>query len=207
MIGWLIRLFGKKERWSINCGYHNWTAHDLNKNEAGVLLETLRDSEKASVLVWRTGWTHWRNIRDPEAAPLLHAREIQVSAPVLPELEDFDPEITAVRPLIEKPANFLSRKHIRFDASYPVTVVSGTQDFSTETLDLSEGGLCLKDAVPDWVAGYCSVIITVEDGRTIEVMCSVAEDQAHAKTRLEMAPSEKQSEYLSWFESHPKYRT
>jgi hypothetical protein len=202
---WVKQLIRGDESWSLNCDFHNWTVHDLSTNEARVILETLRDSEKATVLVWKPGWAVWKSLRDGECAELLHTRIVKIKAPVIPSVQDFDSEITAVRP-VKAETPFVTRKFNRFEVDYPARVVSGTQEFATRILDLSEGGLRIKDPVPDWVAGYSTVIITIEDGRDLELMCSLAEDQRHLKTRLEIVPSENQSEFLAWFRAHPKFK-
>ena len=206
ILSWIRQLREKQNlRWALNCDFHNWTIHDLRTNEASVILETLRDSEKASVLVWRTGWTNWKSLREPECSVLLHTRHVQLSAPPLPAHEDFNPEITAVRP-IKPETPFHTRKSKRFDVSYPVQVISGTQEFSSVIEDLSEGGLRVRDALPEWVAGYCTVIFTVENGSKIEVMCSLAEDQKQSKTRLEIVPSEKHAAFLEWFKAQTRFQ-
>lgn len=204
---WVKQLLnGKDGSWSLNCDFHNWTVHDLSTNEARVILETLRDSEKATVLVWKPGWAAWKPLRDAECEELLHTRVVKIKAPIIPSVQDYDSEITAVRPLkAETP--FVTRKFNRFDVDYPAKLISGTQEFETRVLDLSEGGLRIKDPVPDWVAGYTTVVIIVEDGRQLELMCSLAEDQKHAKTRLEIAPSDKQSDFLAWFHAHSQFKS
>lgn len=198
-------LWTREERWSLCCDFHDWVVHDLSLSEARAILETLRDSEKSTLVVWRTGWPNWRNLRDPDCSPLLNTRTVKISAPPLPKSEDFDPEITAVRSL--KPVNpFASRKHSRFEAKFPVTIVSGSNEFKTETLDLSEGGLRVRDTLPDWVAGYCSAILEIENGRTLEVMCSLAEDQKQGKSRLEIVASDRAAEFVEWFRQHPQFK-
>jgi hypothetical protein len=199
-MNWFKGLLKDEERWAIHCDYHSWTVQDLSKDQAIAVLDTLKDTQKSSVMVWRTGWAGWRNLRDPECSDLMQPREVKVQAPPVPTDENFDPEITAVRSVAAQNP-FMTRKGVRFDVEYPVVVVSSNQEFKTQSLDLSEGGLRVKDTLPDWVAGYCSVILHVENGRKIELMCSLAEDQKHSKTRFEIVPSEKQSEFLDWFQS------
>lgn len=201
-----LRAMFKGERWSINCDFHNWTLHDLSTSEARACLETLRDSEKATVLVWKAGWPTWRQLRDNDCAELLENRGAKSEAPPIPSDGEYDPEITAVR-TVDPKNPFHTRKLPRFDVDYPVLVASGTQEFRTRCLDISEGGLRVSEPLPDWVAGYCSVIMTVENGRVLELLCSIAEDQKHLKTRFEIVPSEKQPEFLAWFQSHPLFQT
>ena len=192
-------LFGDQVRWALNSDFHNWTIHDLSRREAQIVVESLRDSEKASLMVWRTGWKTWRGLRDPECSELLHSRVINKEAPETPRADDsFDPEITAVRSSTNKPA-FSLRKATRFEAEYPVTVVCIDKEFKTVSIDISEGGLKVRDAMPEWVAGYCTLLLDVEDGQVLEVLGSLAEDQKHYKTRFEIVPSDKQSEFIEWF--------
>jgi hypothetical protein len=202
----LLSLLASKERWSLSCDFHNWTIHDLSENEARVLIETLRSSEKATLLVWKTGWPSWRSLRDPECAVLLQTRIVQIEAPPVSQQASFDPEITSVHLKPTATAPISTRRHNRFDVEFPVTVVMGTQEFHTVCVDLSEGGMRLRDPLPEWVAGYTSVILHIDQDRSIEVMCSLAEDQKHSKTRLEIAISEKQPEFLDWFRSQPQFR-
>lgn len=203
---WLTRIFnGEEQRWSINCDYHNWTVHDLTTDQARAVLETLRDTHKTTVKIWRTGWASWKSLRDPVCADLMQTRIVKIDAPPLPHQEDFDPEITAVRP-VSASSPFSTRKHTRFEVSYPVTVMSSNHQFATESVDLSEGGIQVRDPLPDWVAGYCTVMIEVEDGRQVEVLCSLAEDQKYEKKRLEIVASEKHSDFLEWFRRHPRFQ-
>ena len=194
------KLFGDRTRWALNSDFHNWTIHDLSQREAQIVVESLRDSEKASLMVWRSGWTQWRGLRDAECSDLLHSRVIHKEAPEVARAdENFDPEITAVRSATANKPSFALRKATRFEAEYPVTVVCIDKEFKTVSVDVSEGGLKLQDAMPEWVAGYCTLLIAVEDGQILEVLGSLAEDQKHFKTRFEIVPSDKHSEFIEWF--------
>ena len=169
------------------------------------MLDTLRDSHKAGVVVWKKGWPRWKNLRDTGCEALWRSRDVRIKAPDLVKEHEYDPEITAVR-VKKQSSPFYTRKSVRFKVNYPVTIFSGGQELQTVCLDLSSGGLRVQDPMPDWVAGYSSLILTVEDGRQLEIMCSVAEDQQHSKTRFEIVPSENQSEFLDWFAKNPRFQ-
>lgn len=208
MLSKLLSLFlPSPKRWALNCDFHNWTVQDLSLREAQIILETLRDSEKATVLVWRTGWPTWRSLKHPSCSELMYTRIQNIEAPHLNINIENDSEITAVRPMSNE-SPFQARKYKRFSAAYPCLVLSNQKEFATQTVDLSRGGIRLANSVPDWVAGYCTLRLEVESGVSLSVICALAEDQKDFKTRFEVVSNEGDvpTEYTKWFDAQEQFK-
>lgn len=80
-------------------------------------------------------------------------KPIETEAP--PTLEKFstdEPIINLVDNAIPfESVSFVARKSQRFNKTYEVTILFGGQQFKTQTIDVSVGGLRLKEPLPSWV--------------------------------------------------------
>lgn len=137
-------------------------------------------------------WENWKPLGSEDCHVLFLFQDSDlVTLPALPQItQENDHEITVVRsaspaPPLREP---IMRKYIRFVATIPVEIVVGSQSFPTHTVDLSEGGFCFTDKLPDWVAGYFTVLLKTSD-ETFEFNCFLAEDQKKDKFRAEVAPT------------------
>ena len=74
-----------------------------------------------------------------------------------------------------------------------VLVGANDQEFVTETMDLSEGGLFFKDTIPSWVAGY--FLVTVKS--QFQLMCSLVEDQKEKK-RVQIVSEESDFNFIQY---------
>lgn len=101
---------------------------------------------------------------------------------------------------IEVPENFVVRKDQRVVAEIDVEIISQGQKFHTRTLDISVGGVQVKDPIPAWLAGYCTLILRRPDVKQhLEFVCSVVENQdPMQKRRLEIHPSKDTIHLKRW---------
>ncbi len=127
------------------------------------------------------------------------------------ELENEDNEAVAVAAAVpsvdssevdlnEAPENFVVRKDQRVAAEIDVEIISQGRKFTTKSVDLSIGGIQVKDPVPNWLAGYCTIILRrPELKQGLEFVCSVVENQDPAeRKRLEIHPSKDTVHLKRW---------
>ncbi|HRO68210.1 MAG TPA: PilZ domain-containing protein [Pseudobdellovibrionaceae bacterium] len=179
--------------WSLNNPLKGWTLHGLTESEARLLLHTLSLAERRVVWAWKKGLESWVHL-DHESCAELNAPYTarDPGAPALPAtVED---EITAVHSSIRKVKRFQQRPE-RKSASVPAEIIQGQQTFRTRTENVSDGGIKFVDVLPDWVAGYFTVILGLAHG-PVEVTCMLVEDQKDAKTRVEVVETEDEESHL-----------
>ncbi len=167
--------------------------HGLTESEARLLLHTLSLAERRVVWAWKKGLESWVHL-DHESCAELNAPYTarDPGAPALPAtVED---EITAVHSSIRKVKRFQQRPE-RKSASVPAEIIQGQQTFRTRTENVSDGGIKFVDVLPDWVAGYFTVILGLAHG-PVEVTCMLVEDQKDAKTRVEVVETEDEESHL-----------
>lgn len=179
--------------WSLHNPLKGWTLHRLSLEEAQKLVHTMSLPERKVSWAWITGWSDWRSL-GAEGTELLFKEQFEDNelAPTLPanRLED---EITEVH--VEPKKENTIREHLRIKADLSAEVILGSQSFKTRTTDYSEGGIRFKDALPDWVAGYFTVIVQTT-ARSFEVTCILVEDQKIQKTRVEIVETEDEESQL-----------
>lgn len=183
--------------WSLNNPLKGWTLHGLNAREARLLLHTLSLAERRVVRVWTSEWSDWKPLERADVPALTQAFESEdPGAPPLPALVAED-EITAVHSSIRRVKRFQARPD-RKGIAVPAEIVQGPQTFRTKTENVSEGGIKFQDVLPEWVAGYFTVILGLPQG-PIEVTCMLVEDQKDAKTRVEVVETEDEESHLPLF--------
>lgn len=179
-------------RWALHNPLKSWTLSGLSLRECQLLVASMTDSEMKVSWAHQRKWENWKPLGSEECHVLFLFQDGDlVDLPGLPHLtQEADHEITVVR-TVSTPAPLpepILRKYIRFMATIPVDIMVGSQYFSTQTLDLSEGGFCFTDKLPDWVAGYFTVVLKTPD-KSFEFNCFLAEDQKQDKFRAEVAPT------------------
>lgn len=94
------------------------------------------------------------------------------------------------------------RKFKRVELDLSVEILCQERSFETHTTDVSLGGIAVDGCLPDWIAGYCTVILwkTGFDEEKIEFMCSVVENQKGKNYRLELYPSIYTKNLEEWIE-------
>lgn len=193
----LTSLF-KAADWSIHNPLKVWTLHALTEREVRLIVSTLSAAEHRMLWVWKRGWQEWVALSDDAAETL---REMEAPAdltdvPEPPALLETD-EITAVK-VITQGRRMHGRHHERTSIVARAEIIVGNQSFHSRTENVSEGGIKFGQNLPDWVAGYFTVVIY--DQAPIEVICMLVEDQKTDKTRVEVVETEDEESQL------PRYR-
>lgn len=180
--------------WSLHNPVKSWTLHQLSVREARLLIATLSPVEKSATLAWRQGDPIWIHLHHPLAMDIVKPEPATiVKAPAIPVQEPTEEEITHVR--MEKSNRQWVREHQRIKAEIPGEVLLGTQRFRATTENLSEGGIKFKERLPDWVAGYFTVILNRPEG-SLEVTCMLVEDQKDDKTRVAVVDTNDEESHL-----------
>jgi hypothetical protein len=187
----MISIFTRRP-WAIYNPLKSWTLSGLSLREGQLLVASMTDAEMKVSWVYHEKWLNWRPLSGDGSCELFSFKDSdQMTLPPLPQIiQEDDHEITEVRmvsfsPKVSEP---IRRQHMRFMAKFPVEIVVSSNIFPTHTLDLSEGGFCFKDKLPDWVAGYFTVVLNTSD-KVFEFTCFLAEDQKNDKFRAEIAPT------------------
>jgi hypothetical protein len=193
----MVRLFTRRP-WALYNPLKSWTLAGLSLRECQVLVASMSDAEMKVSWAYKSRWSDWKPLGNPDCHSLFLFKDPKrTNLPTVPDLkQEDDHEITQVRTL-SAPAGRervqVSRKHQRYIAELQVEIMVGSQRFSTVTTDLSEGGFLFQDPLPDWVAGYFTVVLNSRK-KKFEFTCCLAEDQKKEKFRTEISPmtSEKQ---------------
>lgn len=183
--------------WILRNSLRGWTLGGLTAREARLVIATLSSAERILLHVMREGKPEWFRLSSAFSAPLLlDLKEFPV--PVnLPEVpEDHEPESTRVQ-LAGKIKEFRDRKFDRLFVNVPVEVIASGHSFQTTTEDLSEGGLRVRDLLPDWIAGYFIVMLRIQS-EEIELYCSMVEDQKKDRFRVEVVSQESDPQYIKY---------
>lgn len=190
----MFRLFTRRH-WAIHNPLKSWTLAGLNLRECQLLVASMSDVEMKVSWAYCEGWADWKPLIEPECHDLfLHKDPDNQILPPLPQMvQDDDHEITQVRMMTVVPVQTqektqVRRKHARYAVKLPVEIVVSNYTFSTHTMDLSVGGFCFEDKLPDWVAGYFTVVLCGTT-KKFEFTCFLAEDQKKEKFRAEIAPT------------------
>lgn len=184
-------------RWSLHNPLKVWTLHSLSEREARLLISTLSVAEHRMLWVWKSGWGAWRPLSH-ESADILRVSEPELNGdgvPELPALLQTD-EITAVKAITQVRRTQV-RGYERVSVAVRAEVVLGNQTFHTRTENVSEGGIKFAQNLPDWVAGYFTVI--VYEQTPMEITCMLVEDQKTDKTRVEVVETEDEESHLPRF--------
>lgn len=115
------------------------------------------------------------------------------------DIEVFDPSSSKSRQ-----KNFIARNFNRYKRNLKVVIQGpGEQRFETDTVDVSVGGLLLRDSLPGWAIGRLQVrLVDKEKRQAIEVSCQVIDGQVagqrHRLTILPLKRSEEEAHFDKW---------
>jgi hypothetical protein len=201
-------MFGKlfsSKAWSLHNPLKQWTLHQLTWNELQKVVQTLSPTEVCFSVVWKKGWAEWQKLKDnPDLIKPLDVKSLEV--PPIPQhlLETTEDDITQVKLMQASPSRAMGRRHQRYNVSIPVEIVRGEQSFKTTTIDVSESGVRFVEDLPEWVAGYFTIIFDI-GGAIIEVTAALVEDQKNVKNRAEIIDTNDEESgldiYLAWVRS------
>lgn len=183
--------------------HDGWLVRDLSEGEARAIFAILSVQERLATRVWTEAWGQvWKAIDSPECSFLFVARAQTQSPPTVP-IESNEPvEITQVHipKMTGRQSNAAPavRRHTRFEVQIPVTIQTSAEQFDTTTTDVSEGGIRLKDPLPDKFAGYCQVVFNPRTTLRFVVLANLVEDQKNARMHLEFVDGEEQWKFIEW---------
>ncbi len=183
--------------WAIHNSLKGWTLHGLTEREMQVLVKTMSINEIRLTQVCQSGDESWQTLSETQFPNLFKfSKSVIESFPTIDTKlrESSDTEYFIVRPK----KNIQPRLHTRYEVEVTCLIFSTTRQFTTTTIDLSEGGLYFKDTVPDWVAGY--FIVGVQSKNiNYQLMCSMVEDQKERK-RVQIVSEEMDPQYAAFKE-------
>lgn len=198
-------LFFRKP-WAVHNPLKSWTLKGLSMNELKLVASTLTDAELQLCMVFKDGWTQWKNLCKLEGFEKGQPVVCLDDLPPIPS-EAFQTEevITQVKIVGKEPERLLQdRRHGRHEVRVPVEIIQNSQTFRTETLDISLSGVRFKDSIPDWVAGYFTVLFRKPD-KSFEITCALVEDQKENKNCAEVFDTNDEESglktYLDWVKS------
>jgi hypothetical protein len=187
--------------WAIHNSIKGWTLYNLTLYEAQLIVHTLSPNEIRIAFVAQASST-WEKLDTQAHAqlfklaikPSVGFSEFKKSTSELPEDTDF---------FIFKPQRkHKERIHVRKEFQTDIIIEGQSQVFKTVSHDLSEGGIYLKDTIPDWVSGYFIVKI-VDKTEVLQLICCLVEDQK-VKQRVQVVSEENDQhfvKYRNWLQS------
>lgn len=203
----MLSLFDRRI-WALYNPLKSWTLAGLSLRECQLLVASMSDAEMKVSWAFKANWNDWKPLANPACHSLFSFKDHKHDGlPNVPDLkQEDDHEITQVRTLASTTAKVrepIARKHQRYLVQLPADIMVGSQRFSTLTTDVSEGGFLFKDPLPDWVAGYFTVLIVSGEAK-FEFTCCLAEDQKKEKFRTEISPmtgEEQIQAFRTWLSS------
>ena len=203
----MIKNWLPRRVWSLHNPLKVWTLHNLTQREVRLLVRTFSSAEVSLCLVWRPGWNDWKKLRDEAVLSAFMVEDEDSKAPPITKkhLEISDEDITQIQAGKKPPpTDSAERRHCRFEVQVPVEVVRGDQIFSTVTADVSESGVRFKEDLPEWVAGYFTLIFRVGN-ESFEITGALVEDQKQIKDKAEVVDTNDEEsglhKYLAWVRS------
>lgn len=105
----------------------------------------------------------------------------------LPDVDEFSNEIDISHD-IDK--SFIPRTFKRYRKKMKIEILGRGRRFETTSVDISVGGVLVRDALPDWVAGYFKVRMSkLTGGKPVELTCYIIENQEpEQRRRLAILP-------------------
>lgn len=181
----MIDLF-KKPLWTLHNPLKAWTLQGLSFEEASLIVSTLTTAEVNLSVAWRSDWKAWQKMTASACQELFQTREPRgAKPPAIPNalLSDDDGDVTQVRPSASLRQK-VARKFDRYKVEVPCEVIVGEHVFKTKSQDISGGGFCFEDSLPEWVAGYFTVVVKTPG--ELEFTCGMVEDQKQNRRRVEI---------------------
>lgn len=196
--------------WCIVNPLRNWKLEGLSKKELELLIVTFSDLERSLCWIFRKGMTDWKKVEDFPELEYSRSFENQIRCPELPEAVRMrmssDEEPTDNTHVLIRSQSIMprppERSFERFPLELPVRIVSGNKSFDATSDNLSLRGVRLKEPMPNWVAGYCTMTLVLPGNIALELLCTVAEDQGvEHRMRMEIVHSPQSTVYEDWFKS------
>lgn len=161
-----------------------------------LVIKTLTKNEIKLIQVCHQSTLNWEALDERQHKGLFV--DVGMNIGVFPEpkealiADDTDTDYFVIRPK----KVFLPRLHDRIEKKFPSIIIGQSQNFDTETADLSVGGIQFKDLLPGWVSGY--FLVKIQDGHDVfMLMCSLVEDQSENK-RVQIVSEESDVNYVKY---------
>ena len=184
--------------WALYNALKFWTLYNLTETEVKLLLLTFSDHELKLAKVCRKGDSNWDSVLAGVNASLLLTKEEKnkyLGHEAYPRFELKGESVTDTAFYKMKGNKTLHpRLHNRYEKRIKCIInISADKVFTTETIDLSEGGLYFKDLIPEWIAGYFIVSVNEE----FNLLCSIVEDQKE-KSRVQIVAEDTDAQYVHY---------
>jgi len=182
--------------WAMHNSLKGWTLYNLSDREVQLIIKTLTKNEIKLIQVCHQSTLNWESLDERQHKGLFV--DVGMNIGVFPEpkegliADDTDTDYFVIRPK----KVFLPRLHDRIEKKFPAVIIGQSQNFETETADLSVGGIQFKDLLPGWVSGY--FLVKIQDGHDVfMLMCSLVEDQLENK-RVQIVSEESDVNYVKY---------
>ena len=182
--------------WAVHNSIKGWTLYGLSLREVQLLLNTMSPNE----------------IKLTKVSSLKQSDWIFISKDLYPDFfsesgkqntgysdfkngetgADIDTDFFIIKPTKTHHA----RLHDRIITEVKVILEGQKRSFESVTVDISEGGIFFKDAIPEWVSGYFMVRV-FEGPHAHQVICSLVEDQ-RVKQRVQIVSEESDAHYVKY---------
>lgn len=187
--------------WAIHNSLKGWTLFDLSLNDMQLLIKSMSLNEQKLSHVCKSGDLKWERLNENVFPLFFQYKSIKLGQ--YPNLDNLSSEFGDTEYFVVRPQKIIQpRLHKRYEVQVNCLIFSTTRQFSTKTIDLSEGGLYLFDTIPDWVAGYFIVAVQATDDY-FQLLCSIVEDQKDRR-RVQIVSEDQDLQFLgykSWLQS------
>ncbi len=186
--------------WAIHNSIKNWTFYNLSEHEVHLIVQTLTSNERRMTFLARQSDIHtsseWIKLEE-NIFPKFYQAVAQDSASFeIYQNKSLEKSDEADCFVIRPSRKHQLRIHDRKEIPIQVIIEGQGQQFKSETIDVSEGGLYLKEIIPDWLSGYFIVKMTM-NSLTYQLVCSLVEDQK-IRQRIQIVSEENDRHYLDY---------
>lgn len=183
--------------WAIHNALRNWTLYGLSEREVQLIMNTLSTNELKLISLCNSADLIWHPLDSSQHQSFISTEgkdKGEFPEPTPRVEQSSDAEYFVIRPK----KVILPRLHERIEIELDVMIegLSRSQQFKSQTIDLSEGGIHFKDVIPDWVSGYFIVVVSHQE-QSHQIMCALVEDQK-VKHRVQVMSEENDSHYISY---------
>ena len=185
-------------KWAIQNPLKSWTLFELELNEVQLIINTLSPNEIKLLKIANNQDLQWQRF-DPKSHSILISNYGKDNVTFLKTTNsDQDPEDLDEADffMVHTKKSILPRLYDRIEMQFEVKILGSNQSIITTTLDLSEGGIQVKDKLPNWLSGYFVVEIKDHD-QSYSLMCNIVEDQIE-KRRIQIMSEESDPHFVKY---------
>lgn len=190
-------LSSEESVWALHNSLKSWTLYNLSEAQISILVMTMTPAELKLVRICSKNGKAWESLDRTKYPQFFKTEETKIflNANYYPLLDIRADSVTDTGYFVIQPNKVVQpRLHKRHEVAVNCVLVgANNEEFSTETIDLSEGGLYFKDTIPNWIAGY--FLVTVKN--QFQLMCSLVEDQKEKK-RVQIVSEESDFNFIQY---------